>query len=98
VDLSLALAHSMHIDIRNLGKTFDTPTGSIEVLNEVNLSIDRGEFVSILGASGCGKSTLLKVIAGIEKPTSGEIIFDSPDSSKMPWCFRVTRYFLGVVH
>ena len=72
----------MHIDIRDLGKTFDTPTGSIEVLNEVNLSIDHGEFVSILGASGCGKSTLLKVIAGIEKPTSGEVIFDSPDSSK----------------
>lgn len=73
---------TMHIDIRDMGKTFDTPTGSIEVLNNVNLSIDRGEFVSILGASGCGKTTLLKIIAGIEKPTSGEVIFDSPDSSK----------------
>ncbi|HIM54387.1 MAG TPA: ATP-binding cassette domain-containing protein, partial [Gammaproteobacteria bacterium] len=72
----------MHIKIQNLSKTFTTPTGSIEVLNDVNLVVSRGEFVSILGASGCGKSTLLKVIAGIEKPTSGEVIFDSLDSSK----------------
>jgi len=72
----------MHIKIRNLSKTFIAPTGSIEVLNNINLSISRGEFVSILGASGCGKSTLLKIISGIEGPTSGEVIFDSPDSSK----------------
>jgi len=72
----------MHIYIRNLGKTFDTPAGPIEVLNNVNLSIAHGEFVSIIGESGCGKSTLLRIIAGLDKSTTGEVTFDSMDSNK----------------
>ena len=47
--------------------------GDVEVLHELELSVARGEFVSLLGASGCGKTTLLRIIAGLEAPTSGRV-------------------------
>ena len=53
--------------------------GSEPVLQDVNLSCERGEFVSILGASGCGKSTLLRIFAGLRQPSSGDI--DVPDDT-----------------
>jgi NitT/TauT family transport system ATP-binding protein len=71
-----------HIDISGLGKVFETPAGPIEVLQNVELSIAKGEFVSVLGASGCGKSTLLKIIAGLDRPTTGHVVFDPPARSK----------------
>jgi len=60
------------VEIKNLKKSF----GSIEVLHDINISINEGEFVAILGQSGCGKSTLLRIIAGLEESTSGEICID----------------------
>jgi len=48
----------------------------LEVLKNINFSIAKGEFVSIVGTSGCGKSTLLRIIAGLEKPTSGQVLID----------------------
>lgn len=62
------------IDIRNLGKIFPGPDGrEIAALGPVDLSIEPGEFITIVGPSGCGKSTLLRIIAGLEKPTQGEL-------------------------
>lgn len=60
--------------IRNIQKNFDLDLNKIEVLKDIDLAVNEGEFVSIVGASGCGKSTLLKLIIGLEKSTDGEII------------------------
>lgn len=56
-----------------LGLTFQTNDGPVQALSDVDLTIGKGEFVSFIGPSGCGKTTLLRVIADLEKPTSGTI-------------------------
>lgn len=58
------------VEVKNVTMTYDT---GVPALRGVNLRIDRGEFAAIMGPSGCGKSTLLHIIAGLERPTSGEI-------------------------
>ncbi|MGN0427673.1 MAG: ABC transporter ATP-binding protein [Agathobacter sp.] len=62
------------IEIKNIKKIYPQPSGELEVLSDINLSVKPGEFVSIVGASGCGKSTLIRMIAGLEHPTSGQIV------------------------
>ncbi|HEY2678081.1 MAG TPA: ABC transporter ATP-binding protein [Steroidobacteraceae bacterium] len=62
--------------IRALNKRFNTPAGPFEALANISLGVASGEFVAIVGASGCGKSTLLRIIAGLELPSSGEILVD----------------------
>jgi NitT/TauT family transport system ATP-binding protein len=61
------------IDIRNLSLTFVTNDGPVDALSGIDLSVHRGEFVSLIGPSGCGKTTLLRVIADLEQPTGGSI-------------------------
>jgi NitT/TauT family transport system ATP-binding protein len=63
----------MFLQIDNLSKQFDTQAGNLTVLENINIDIDRGEFVCVVGASGSGKSTLLRQIAGLDTPSSGEI-------------------------
>jgi sulfonate transport system ATP-binding protein len=60
--------------IRNLNKTFTATVGELTVLEEVNLTIRKGEFVSLVGSSGCGKSTLLRIIAGLETEYDGTVL------------------------
>lgn len=60
------------IDINHLSKSF----GNTQVLRDINLYVQSGEFVAIVGKSGCGKSTLLRLIAGLEKQTSGELLLN----------------------
>jgi putative ABC transport system ATP-binding protein len=57
-----------------LRKTFEADTAPIRALRGIDLSIERGEFAAVMGPSGCGKSTLLNLIAGLEEPTSGEVV------------------------
>ena len=64
------------IDIRHLQKKYQTEAGEIEALRDVTLSVQEGEFISIVGPSGCGKSTLLNIIAGLEAPGAGEVLID----------------------
>ena len=65
----------MSIEVKNINKSFESKkTDQLTVLKDVNLTIDDGELVCLLGPSGCGKTTLLRLIAGLDKPTSGEII------------------------
>ncbi|NQD65447.1 ABC transporter ATP-binding protein [Bacillus haikouensis] len=64
----------MFIQIEHLNKQYEDKAGKpVDVLKDINLEIDKGEFVSILGPSGCGKSTLLSIVAGLTKATSGGI-------------------------
>ncbi len=62
--------------VRALSKRFATAAGPFEALANVSFEVASGEFVAIVGASGCGKSTLLRIIAGLEFPSSGEILVD----------------------
>src|SRR6266849_5716758 len=64
-----------YIDVSSVSKTFTTGRAARCVLDDVTLSVDRGEFVSIVGFMGCGKSTLLSIIAGLIPPDAGEVRF-----------------------
>ncbi len=63
-----------HVELDNISKFYDAQE-RLHALHEVSLEIGQGEFVSIVGPSGCGKSTLLKIMAGLDKPSSGEVRF-----------------------
>jgi ABC-type lipoprotein export system ATPase subunit len=62
------------IDLHQVEKTYQSAAGSFTALKRVDLAIDRGEFVAIIGKSGSGKSTLINMITGIDRPTSGEVL------------------------
>ncbi|MES2355571.1 MAG: ABC transporter ATP-binding protein [Pseudomonadota bacterium] len=75
----------MFIQIENVNKRFPVPGGEVIALENINLSINEGEFVCLLGPSGCGKSTLLNAIAGFSSPSSGTIrINGRADATKVP--------------
>jgi putative ABC transport system ATP-binding protein len=71
------------IDIRDLTKTYHVGEVDVHALRGVNLSVDRGEFVCVVGPSGSGKSTLFHILGGLTPPTSGEIHIDGRDLLKM---------------
>ena len=66
----------MHLEISHLSKEFFTNKGTVVALKDINLHVETGEFVCVVGASGSGKSTLLRLIAGLDFPTAGEITVD----------------------
>ncbi len=72
------------ITARNLDLTFETNDGPVHALKDVNLDINKGDFVSFIGPSGCGKTTFLRCIAGLETPTAGEISVNgmTPDEAR----------------
>lgn len=61
----------MKIAINDVSKSYPTPTGKLQTLDSINLSVAAGEFVSLIGPSGCGKSTLFNIISGLERPDQG---------------------------
>lgn len=62
------------LEVKGLSKTFGTARREVRALENINLGVDEGEFVTVIGPSGCGKSTLLRCVAGFERPSSGEVI------------------------
>ena len=66
-----------------LGKTVPLPSGQLVILDQVSLSIDRGEAVAVVGASGSGKSTLLALLAGLDQPSRGEVWLDGQAISRL---------------
>jgi putative ABC transport system ATP-binding protein len=62
------------IELRNVVKTYQGAAGTFTALKKINLEIDPGEFVAVIGKSGSGKSTLINMITGIDRPTSGEVL------------------------
>jgi NitT/TauT family transport system ATP-binding protein len=77
------------IDITGLSLTFQTADGSVQALADIDLTVERGEFVSLIGPSGCGKTTLLRVIADLEQPTNGAILVNgvSPEEARKTRCY-----------
>lgn len=75
------VSNSMNIiELKNVGKSFD----DVVVVEDFNLEVKKGEFVTFLGPSGCGKTTTLRMIAGFEIPTEGHITLNGEDISKLP--------------
>ncbi|GLK57762.1 NitT/TauT family transport system ATP-binding protein [Methylopila capsulata] len=64
------------VEVRGFGLTYDTADGATDAVSSVDLTVEPGEFVSIIGPSGCGKSTLLNALAGFLKPTRGVVTVD----------------------
>lgn len=99
-----------YVQVENVGVTFQTKNGPFQALVDVNLNVDKGEFISIIGHSGCGKSTLLNLVAGLLKQTEGtllcagrEIAGPGPDRavvfqnhSLLPWLTCFDNVFLAV--
>ena len=67
----------MRVVLRRVHKSFAQKGQRVQVLHDVNFSIEEGEFVCVIGPSGCGKSTLISLIAGLEFPDSGQVFVDS---------------------
>jgi nitrate/nitrite transport system ATP-binding protein len=71
------------LEIINVAKHFDHPMkGRIEVLSKINLTVKKGEFITVIGHSGCGKSTLLNMIAGLDLPSAGSVCFKEAEITK----------------
>ncbi len=68
---------SSYLSLENLSITFSTDKGPLNVLNDVSVKLDKGEFVSLIGHSGCGKSTVLNIVAGLLKATRGGVLLEN---------------------
>ena len=64
------------LEVKNISKKYQGEKGEVLAIDNVNFSVNKGEFISIIGPSGCGKSTLLSIISGLEKKTTGEIYIE----------------------
>lgn len=99
----------MGFELRGIGKDFTAGKGIVCALNDVNFAVSGREFVSVVGPSGCGKTTLLRIIAGLLRPSRGEVDFGEPpsdgrlraalvfqDHGLLPWCTVLQNVALGL--
>ena len=73
ISRTLPKSSDAFLKFENVGKVFPTPKGPYSVLQNVNLTVDAGEFICVIGHSGCGKSTLLSLVSGFQQPSSGSV-------------------------
>ncbi len=87
------------LKIENLSKSYMLGKREVLVLSDFNLQVNTGEFVSIMGPSGSGKTTLLNVLGCIDKPTSGQVLLDGVDVTKLPEgeLYKIRRNKIGFV-
>ena len=71
------------LEVKELTKKYGQGESEVVALDHVSLSVERGDFVAIIGASGSGKSTLMNIIGGIDHPTSGSVIIEGNDITAM---------------
>ena len=71
------------LEIKNISKIYGSGENQVRAIDGVDLVIENGEFISIVGSSGSGKTTLLNIIGGLDHPDSGEVIFEGNDITKM---------------
>jgi putative ABC transport system ATP-binding protein len=71
------------VDVRDVSRIFPMPAGPVNALRHVSLTVAAGEHVAISGPSGCGKSTLLHLLGGVDTPTTGSILFEQRDLSRL---------------
>ena len=74
--MNQAVQHQPHVQIRQLDKYFPKDGQDLKVLEQIQLNIQHGEFISIVGNSGCGKSTLLRLLVGLDASFDGQILID----------------------
>jgi putative ABC transport system ATP-binding protein len=72
------------VQVRDVSKTFRTAAAPVRALRGVSFEVSRGELVAVVGRSGSGKTTLLSIMAGLEPPTGGQVVFDGKDITAMP--------------
>ena len=99
-----------YVEMFRLGKTYDTRKGPVVIVEEFDLNLAQGEYVSLLGRSGCGKSTVLTMVAGLNPITTGGVVIDGreidgpgpdrgvvfPTPCLMPWMTALDNVMLGV--
>jgi putative ABC transport system ATP-binding protein len=71
------------VDVRDVSRVFPMPAGPVTALRNVSLTLAAGEHVAISGPSGCGKSTLLHLLGGVDTPTTGSVVFEQRDLSRL---------------
>ncbi|MGD1903368.1 MAG: ABC transporter ATP-binding protein [Geitlerinemataceae cyanobacterium] len=110
VDSAASQTDAPFLELKDVSKVYPTPTGSYTVLEQVELSVKKGEFICLIGHSGCGKSTLLNMISGFTEPTTGIVNLESnpivepgPDRmvvfqnyALLPWKSAYDNVFLAV--
>ena len=109
-DAAASPIETRYLEFFNLKKVYPTPKGPLTVVEDFNLTLDRGEFISLIGHSGCGKSTVLSMAAGLNEITGGGIVLDGKEvagagperavvfqaPSLMPWLTARENVALGV--
>jgi putative ABC transport system ATP-binding protein len=87
------------LQLENLSKTYELGKRSVQALSQVNLQVNKGQFVAIMGPSGSGKTTLLNVLGALDKPTGGRVLLDGVDIAKLPEkeLYKIRRKKIGFI-
>ena len=70
------MSNDVILEIKGINRPYKDEENIVNALSDIKLSVRKGEFISIIGSSGCGKTTLLRLIAGLDKPQSGELLLN----------------------